>query len=484
MKYLFYVLIFFFCNIAYGKSIELFRSSINFPIGKVQKQLSNSLNFPSYHLSKPVALRSRNDENLHGIWNFEHQNATLWITTGTTQTFPNPLQTQGFEPAEGSISINDIRENSLNYVYIDNYFYYNGIQIFFGNNPIIDIEGFNYFANGSISEDVILPYYLLEYLGAPSYNFFGGQLLVIDTLDGELVENWYGIESSDDPLEFDAESMRITVNEMVVGNNDSIFYTLSGSLSPNNIGIEANVETQITAPLLTPNLGPVSENESMQWQLYSDGTGYEIFSGENYYDSWIDTSAEISWGTSDDSLHISFYGDDEDSYETINLLYNLEDDSLYLSMELNYCDGMEAYYYIDCYEMFSTMLNIDDIQEVNVKLDVVMSFYETGFVNIDSNSSHSKIPTLFSLHQNYPNPFNPVTTLRYDLPEDGLVNITVYDMLGNVIKQLASEVQNSGHNSIQWDATNYQGQPVSAGVYLYSIDAGEFRQTKKMILLK
>ena len=113
-----------------------------------------------------------------------------------------------------------------------------------------------------------------------------------------------------------------------------------------------------------------------------------------------------------------------------------------------------------------------------------MSFYETGFVNIDSNFNQSEIPSLFSLHQNYPNPFNPVTTLGYDLPEDGLVNITVHDMLGNVINHLLSEVQNSGYKSIRWDATNNQGQPVSAGVYFYSIEAGKFRHTKKMILLK
>ena len=93
-------------------------------------------------------------------------------------------------------------------------------------------------------------------------------------------------------------------------------------------------------------------------------------------------------------------------------------------------------------------------------------------------------PTIYTLYQNYPNPFNPVTTLRYDLPEDGLVNITVYDMLGNVINQLVNEAQSSGYKSIRWDATNNQGQPISAGVYFYSIAARDFRQTKKMILLK
>ena len=178
------------------------------------------------------------------------------------------------------------------------------------------------------------------------------------------------------------------------------------------------------------------------------------------------------------------YDEDEDYYETINLLYDVEDDSLYLSGEFNFCDGMEAYYYIDCYEMFGMVLAIDDIQEVEINLDVVMSFYETGLVNLDPNVNQSEIPTSFSLHQNYPNPFNPFTTLRYDLPENGLVKITIYDMLGNVINELVNEVQNSGYKSIQWNATNNQGQSLSAGVYLYTIEAGDFRHTKKMILLK
>ena len=94
------------------------------------------------------------------------------------------------------------------------------------------------------------------------------------------------------------------------------------------------------------------------------------------------------------------------------------------------------------------------------------------------------VPNNYQLHQNYPNPFNPITTLNYDLPTDSFVEIIIYDMLGNVVNNLINKNQNSGHKSIQWNATNNLGQLVSAGVYLYSIEAGDFRQTKKMILLK
>ena len=92
--------------------------------------------------------------------------------------------------------------------------------------------------------------------------------------------------------------------------------------------------------------------------------------------------------------------------------------------------------------------------------------------------------TSFQILPNYPNPFNPVTTLHYDLPKDGLVNITIYDMMGRIVNNLVSNQQRAGYKSIQWNATNEQGHPVSAGLYLYTIEAGEFRQTKKMVLLK
>jgi len=95
-----------------------------------------------------------------------------------------------------------------------------------------------------------------------------------------------------------------------------------------------------------------------------------------------------------------------------------------------------------------------------------------------------QLPKIINLNQNHPNPFNPVTYLRYDLPEDGIVNITIYDMLGRIVKTLVKGSQTAGYKSIKWNATNDRNEPVSAGIYLYTIQAGEFRKTKKMVLLK
>jgi len=111
-----------------------------------------------------------------------------------------------------------------------------------------------------------------------------------------------------------------------------------------------------------------------------------------------------------------------------------------------------------------------------------ISFSPSNSVGVDNRSE--TLPQRFALEQNFPNPFNPITTLRYELPEDSFVDVTVYDMLGNVVSNLVNANQSSGYKSVQWNATNNQGQPVSAGVYLYKIQAGDFVDTKKMILLK
>ncbi len=129
---------------------------------------------------------------------------------------------------------------------------------------------------------------------------------------------------------------------------------------------------------------------------------------------------------------------------------------------------------------------------IAIESSITSSFTETemeiDYVRVYEASTLSNqaetVPDHLGLLQNYPNPFNPVTTLRYELSKESFVNLTIYDMLGNVVKNIVSQNQNPGYKSIQWNSINNHGKPVSAGVYLYSIEAGEFRQTKKMILLK
>ena len=118
-------------------------------------------------------------------------------------------------------------------------------------------------------------------------------------------------------------------------------------------------------------------------------------------------------------------------------------------------------------------------------IDFFLEYKLSDFQTVDIvEGQSSELPTNFILHQNYPNPFNPTTQIRYDLPEDAMVSITIYDLMGRSIKSLVNSQQTAGYRSIQWNATNNPGESVSAGMYIYTIQAGEFRQTKKMVLLK
>ena len=94
------------------------------------------------------------------------------------------------------------------------------------------------------------------------------------------------------------------------------------------------------------------------------------------------------------------------------------------------------------------------------------------------------MPVNFALKQNYPNPFNPSTQIQYALPSESKVLISIYDLTGRKVKTLVNEVQSVGHRSVMWNATNEIGRPVSAGMYIYSIQAGNFIQNRKMVLMK
>ena len=94
------------------------------------------------------------------------------------------------------------------------------------------------------------------------------------------------------------------------------------------------------------------------------------------------------------------------------------------------------------------------------------------------------MPTVFALEQNYPNPFNPSTQIRYALPEATSVVITVYDMMGRKVRTLVQDTQSAGYHTALWNATNDRGLPVSAGMYIYTLQAGDHHHMKKMVLLK
>jgi len=101
-----------------------------------------------------------------------------------------------------------------------------------------------------------------------------------------------------------------------------------------------------------------------------------------------------------------------------------------------------------------------------------------------SIADDNPLPKQYSLSQNRPNPFNPVTTIHYDLPEQSQVTLMIYDIRGREIRELVNNTQDAGYKSVIWDGTDEFGRSVGTGIYLYQIQAGDFTQTRKMLLLK
>jgi hypothetical protein len=96
----------------------------------------------------------------------------------------------------------------------------------------------------------------------------------------------------------------------------------------------------------------------------------------------------------------------------------------------------------------------------------------------------SNVPTRYSLAQNYPNPFNPVTTIKYSLPERSRVILDVFNILGQKVLSLVDREEPAGTYTVTWDGSDAAGNSVATGVYLYRLRAGDYVETKKMLLLK
>jgi hypothetical protein len=192
----------------------------------------------------------------------------------------------------------------------------------------------------------------------------------------------------------------------------------------------------------------------------------------------MDESLLFTWGQSidvdDDVIYYSIIGEDQLELFSIDSIYGEEHHMTYVEIiQLMQQEGLSTITgsWMVIANDGEYIVNSDNSSELTIDIS------QLGLDIID-------VPNSFSLHQNHPNPFNPITFLRYNLPEDGMVNITIYDMMGRIVKTLVNSSQTAGFKSVQWNAINNRNEPVSAGLYLYTIQAGEYRQTKKMILLK
>ena len=110
---------------------------------------------------------------------------------------------------------------------------------------------------------------------------------------------------------------------------------------------------------------------------------------------------------------------------------------------------------------------------IAVVFNAVMDVAETG-----------TIPAVYSIHQNYPNPFNPTTTIEYSLDQNRDVELSIYSITGELIRTLDSGSKTAGVHKVMWNGLDNRSHQVASGIYIYTISAGEFNATKRLVLLR
>ena len=281
-------------------------------------------------------------------------------------------------------------------------------------------------------------------------------------------------------LDVDSDSFTMSILE---GEN----YTVSGSV----IIPTANFNGALSAPI-TVNDG---EDESEPFSLtilvepVNDAPlGFSLLSPENGATITIlasdiinQTSLEVTWLQSIDP-------DNE------SVVYGLQMDAADWSSVI--ISGFPDTSYNVSYAIITAILDSLDASELSIDWTVFSTdgidtvYAEQVFTfNVDAYDVLSVdevlIPDVYALHQNYPNPFNPTTTVKYDLPEQAVVTIKIFDVLGReVISLIDNMYQNPGFKSIRWNGLNQDGKQVVSGMYFYVIKTENFSQTRKMLMIK
>ena len=129
-----------------------------------------------------------------------------------------------------------------------------------------------------------------------------------------------------------------------------------------------------------------------------------------------------------------------------------------------------------------TVYASDGVNETEASNGPLSVTFDAGWVlSVDEEMG---IPDVFALHQNYPNPFNPVTTIRFDVPQESHIRMDIYNILGQRVRTLVNSDMQAGYHTIRWNGTNDMGKPLSSGMYIYRIHSSEFTSVKKLVLMK
>ncbi len=350
----------------------------------------------------------------------------------------------------------------------------------------------------SISDNVSIQYTLFKPLNAPDaphvvlahgfldnrnsmtgfanhYASWGIKVVTMDLLHSSLIDN--------DPFQ-DAEDLIGLSNQ--IGGEDAVIYVGYSAGGMRSI-IAAAQDSSVLAVL---GLDLVDAS-------YSD----DFLALENV----LNISVPV-WGLLGESSSCNSYGNGLDVYN------NAENGNAVRITEADHCD-FESPADVLCTILCGGSNNYfseDEINSVILNLSTSFLLWQTGLDSLGGSlwipgneyydeliysgainqamplmdNQRFNIPRQFKIYQNYPNPFNPITTFKFHIYTDSFVEITIFNINGILVKKIFNRYSSAGENTVQWNSTNNEGEPVSSGVYYYRIMVNNNAQTKKMLLLK
>ena len=214
-----------------------------------------------------------------------------------------------------------------------------------------------------------------------------------------------------------------------------------------------------------------------EFSLISPENNYQLFIEESNENQSLLFRWEISEDENEDNLiyYISFYNEDFliDSIETSDSEIEIPFSHFIDALLLNDLNSATTLWDVSVTDSFEVVASNNGPFSLFIDIE--------GMLNIKNNKL---VPDTYALYQNYPNPFNPVTTIKYNLPENNFVKLIIYDLMGNAINTLVSQEESAGYKQIKWDGKNYNGFQAAGGIYFYKIQTESFMKTKKLILLK
>ncbi len=282
-------------------------------------------------------------------------------------------------------------------------------------------------------------------------------------------------------------------------NNDFSGIEIGFATSPDGINWTKHPDN----PILKPDPGSWDSENVYFLQSIKDGHRYRMwYSGKGANVNRLGYAEDFSNAAHTDSIRsIPYFGPDSNTIAFASYIANPHSENLTIRALITSSDGSvsDSIDLSDAGNGIWTGKWVVPLEANDYTVGVELNNLSAGYIhnsldwgvfdkystnpstNVESDES---VPRRFSLHQNFPNPFNPTTTIKYEVPTAGNVELKIYNQLGQETRKLANSIKPVGMHQVVWDGRNGQGKIVTSGVYFYRLRAGSFVQTRKMLFIR